>query len=326
MNHNSLAIIIPAYKGRFLNRALESIVAQTDQRFRVYVGDDASPDDIAKICNCYADKTDIRYHRFAHNVGGSSLVEQWNRCIKLSSEDWIWLFSDDDVMDPECVAAFHETLETSKKPFDLYRFHTCTIDAAGKVVTISPPHPVIETSIEFTYHRLCGNRSSYACEYIFSRETFDRNHGLVDFPFGWCADDATWIVFGEKTGICTIPGPKVGWRNSGENVSRNDKKFRQGKIEASILFLQWLETRFEDKVFLEQLGIAGQDFQACKTHWLYKQIGYQAPLFPLLWVKFARKNIGFGKQVKCLLKLALIDMRYFSLTLTSFLLRQKNDF
>ena len=39
-----LAIVIPAYKAAFFERTLESIALQTDQRFRVYIGDDASDD------------------------------------------------------------------------------------------------------------------------------------------------------------------------------------------------------------------------------------------------------------------------------------------
>ena len=38
----TLAIIIPAYKGRFLGEALESLARQSCMDFTVYVGDDCS--------------------------------------------------------------------------------------------------------------------------------------------------------------------------------------------------------------------------------------------------------------------------------------------
>ena len=44
-----LAIVIPAYKAAFLGRTLASIAAQTDRHFVVYVGDDASPHDLADL-------------------------------------------------------------------------------------------------------------------------------------------------------------------------------------------------------------------------------------------------------------------------------------
>lgn len=38
-----LAIIIPAYKPRFLRETLDSIAKQNNHDFTVYIGDDASP-------------------------------------------------------------------------------------------------------------------------------------------------------------------------------------------------------------------------------------------------------------------------------------------
>ena len=38
-----LAIIIPAYKQRFLRETLDSIAKQNNHDFTVYIGDDASP-------------------------------------------------------------------------------------------------------------------------------------------------------------------------------------------------------------------------------------------------------------------------------------------
>ena len=40
-----LAIIIPYYKLTFFRETLDSLAAQTDQRFHVYIGNDASPED-----------------------------------------------------------------------------------------------------------------------------------------------------------------------------------------------------------------------------------------------------------------------------------------
>lgn len=42
-----LAIIIPYYKFTFFEATLQSLANQTDQRFKVYIGDDASLEDYA---------------------------------------------------------------------------------------------------------------------------------------------------------------------------------------------------------------------------------------------------------------------------------------
>ena len=40
-----LAIIIPYFKLLFFEETLQSLAIQTDKRFKVYIGDDASPED-----------------------------------------------------------------------------------------------------------------------------------------------------------------------------------------------------------------------------------------------------------------------------------------
>ena len=94
---NKLAIIIPAYKACFFREVLDSIVRQSNRDFTVYIGDDASPDDLESIVSDYKDKLDIFYFRFEQNWGGRDLVAHWERCIELSDEPLVWLFSDDDL-------------------------------------------------------------------------------------------------------------------------------------------------------------------------------------------------------------------------------------
>ena len=100
---NKLAIIIPAYKACFFREVLDSIVRQSNRDFTVYIGDDASPDDLESIVSDYKDKLDIFYFRFEQNWGGRDLVAHWERCIELSDEPLVWLFSDDDLMPPDAV-------------------------------------------------------------------------------------------------------------------------------------------------------------------------------------------------------------------------------
>lgn len=59
-----IAIVIPAYKCRFLRQTLDSIVVQTCRSFTVYIGDDASPQNLKEIVSDYADKMNIVYRRF----------------------------------------------------------------------------------------------------------------------------------------------------------------------------------------------------------------------------------------------------------------------
>lgn len=127
---NSLAIVIPAYKSTFLAAALESIAAQTCKDFTLYVGDDCSPNPIGEIVDRYWDKINLVYKRFDTNLGGKDLVAQWERCIDMTQgEEWLWLFSDDDVMEEKCVEEFYKTIQC-KPDAGLVHFNVKRLDNA----------------------------------------------------------------------------------------------------------------------------------------------------------------------------------------------------
>src|ERR1035437_3960780 len=107
---SKLAIVIPAYKRMFFNEALSSIAKQTNKNFTLYIGDDCSPCNLYNIVEKYEKSIPIVYRHFDENIGRKDLVVQWERCIDLvGDEEWIWLFSDDDIMDPTCVENFYNT-------------------------------------------------------------------------------------------------------------------------------------------------------------------------------------------------------------------------
>jgi glycosyltransferase involved in cell wall biosynthesis len=220
INENLLAIVIPAYKATHLGRALECIAAQTDKRYIVYVGDDASPENVSGcVLNCSIPKERLVYKRFEENLGRSSLIKQWDRCVKLSSEPWVWLFSDDDEMDPDCVAAFHAALERTSGAYDLYRFNVRVIDDEDRFLDLCPPHPEIESVLDYTYFFVYGVRRITQQESIFRRNRYEEIGGVPDFPMAWYSDSAFAIRCAEKTGLFTISGPKVGFRLGGGNIS-----------------------------------------------------------------------------------------------------------
>jgi glycosyltransferase involved in cell wall biosynthesis len=86
----ALAIVIPAWRSQFLGATLDSLRAQTDRRFRVYIGDDASPDDIAAVVARHGAELELVYHRFGENLGRRNLVAHWHRCVGLTrGEPWL---------------------------------------------------------------------------------------------------------------------------------------------------------------------------------------------------------------------------------------------
>ena len=177
-------------------------------KFQVYVGDDASPENIRDIVREFSDKLPIHYHRFSKNLGAFSLAEHWRRCINLSHESWVWLFSDDDLMEKQCVETFYRELRSTSGQYEFYRFNTCSINGQGRLISENAPHPQNESGPDFLVSRLRGGRTSTAQELIFSRTAWESIGGFPDFPLGWASDDAFIATLGSRKPIRVIPGPR----------------------------------------------------------------------------------------------------------------------
>ena len=181
------------------------------------------------------------------------MASQWNRCVAITKSDWVWLFSDDDLMSPTCVADFHRTVAETGGRFDLYRFNTEWIDDEGKILRQSQVHPVEETAEHMALARFQDRRSIFAPEHIFRRSAFDRCGGFVDFPLAWFTDDATWVSFSKLTGIRTIQNGMVSWRCGLFNLSSANRALVAKKLRAFEKYLTWLRREFPDAAFQDAL-------------------------------------------------------------------------
>jgi glycosyltransferase involved in cell wall biosynthesis len=241
-----LAVIIPAFKSDFLARTLGSLIQQTDQRFNIYVCDDASPADIQSITRSVLGERPHTYRRFENNLGGTSIARHWDRCVALAREPWIWLFSDDDLMDPGCVEAFYRFLETEGDVTNLLRFDGWIVDEHDKIIESFPLNFDGESWLEFAYGRLMGWRRSFMQQLVFRRCALAEAGGFLDLPLGWSTDDAAIITMGRQRPLRRIPGARVYWRSSRKNIMPDQSlKVRKRKLRAICLFLQWLRSQLQ---------------------------------------------------------------------------------
>lgn len=241
-----LAIIIPAYKACFFREVLDSIAQQNNREFTLYIGDDASPDDLESIVAEYKDKIDVSYHRFEQNLGGQDLVAHWERCINLSDEPLIWLFSDDDLMPVDGVQRVMDAIQIYGYNKVVFRFPLSIVNANGELKYSNPPFDKERISAyDFLLDKLSGKISSAACEYIFSRDVWKQTGGFIKFPLAWCSDDATWTKFADYIGgIISLPGNPVCWRNAEDHNISNSTCYDKEKLKSTGLFIKWIGINF----------------------------------------------------------------------------------
>ena len=248
-NRSNLAIIIPAYKATFLAAALDSIAAQTCQDFTLYIGDDCSPEPIGSIVEQYREKIDIVYQRFDSNLGGKDLVAQWERCIAMSKDEpYIWLFSDDDVMEANCVAELFRQIDNTNGAYDLYHFDVKEINAEGKVAKLLPAFPPVLSAYDYYKGKSSGKYRSYVVENVFSRKVYEEKGGFKNFDLAWGSDVATWCMFCGKKGMFKVLNAHVCWRRSKENITP-DKSIliAERKLKSECGFLNWAYTYFKNE-------------------------------------------------------------------------------
>lgn len=216
-----LAVVIPAWRARHLRSALASLRAQTDRRFHLYVGDDASPDDLRPIVEREAAGLGWTYHRFERNLGGRDLVGQWNRCLALTcGEPWIWLFSDDDEAAPGCVESIHTHLDQDPRGATLLRFDTEIIDEDGRLIKRPAPHPLRENGRDLLFAMLRGGGRHWCMpDHVLSRAALERAGGFVPFPRALHTDHATCVLLASQGHVRTLPGGKVRFRWHAEGTS-----------------------------------------------------------------------------------------------------------
>ena len=219
-----LAIVIPYYKFTFFEATLLSLSTQTDKRFKVYIGNDASSEDPSDLLERYYGKFDFIYHRFETNLGGISLVQQWERCIDMvAGEEWIMILGDDDTIGYNCVASFYEHIrEVEQQKINVIRYATVVIDQNDTEISIVHTHPKYETSIDFLMRKFKGGTRSSLSEFIFKKDELLKVK-FKNLPLAWYSDILAVLEVSVFGLIYTINEGVVSFRWSGENItSRED--------------------------------------------------------------------------------------------------------
>ncbi len=249
----NLAIIIPYFKINFFEKTLESLAQQTDQRFQVYIGDDASPHSPEELLKNYEGKFNFTYKRFNDNLGSISLVKQWERCIAMmQNEEWFMILGDDDVLGENVVEAFYKNLPEIEKTAHVVRCSSVLINEKDEPISEEYHHPVLEYAIESYCKKLRGESRSSLSEYIFRKESYN-TFGFKDYALAWTTDDRAVIDFSQNKPIFSI-NALVKVRMSDQNIT-GKKDNLQPKILARLQSTKEILEDYALQLTLEQKKI-----------------------------------------------------------------------
>lgn len=299
-----LAIVIPFYKLTFFEETLGALANQTDKRFKVYIGDDASPEDCSLLLEKYKGKFDFKYHRFETNLGGKSLTKQWERCIELTdNEEWFIILGDDDYLGEDVVAKFYKAISTFGDKSNVIRNTSLLVNEFNEPISEVYHHPIYEDAIASYCRKLNNETRSSLSEHIFRMDSY-KKYKFKDYKMAWSSDDRAIIDFADNKPIFSTDAV-VYVRMSEINISGGKDNIQEkicGRLEGTkdlIFDYQSKMSKAQIKLFIglyENLIYRYKDFKWNHISYLiylsirYFGFNYTIKQIKSLFFKLIKKN------------------------------------
>ena len=232
-NNPLISVVIPVYNGvQYLQKCVDSVLAQTYTNLEIILVDDGSTDESFQMCDELARRE--QRIRAIHQVNGGISAAR-NTGIKAAKGEYISFIDQDDWVEP----AFLETLWTMAHKYQ------APIAVVGRYVirpnetkqkNILPSHET-EKLISTSNHTFTAQQSvkmtfapygGFVTNKLFHNFLFKQ----ILFPVGLRSED-TWILYRlfqqvNKVAICNVP--LYYWDNTNEN-SQSRGKFNIGMLD-----------------------------------------------------------------------------------------------
>ena len=125
-----ISVIVPIYKVEaYLDRCIQSIVAQTYQNMEIILVDDGSPDNCPAICDAWAEK-DSRI-RVIHQENGG-LSDARNAGLEIATGEYIAFVDSDDSIHPDFLERLYQAL--TEQGADVAECAVNYVDEAGNIL------------------------------------------------------------------------------------------------------------------------------------------------------------------------------------------------
>ena len=223
-------MIMPAYKKRFLQEAIDSVLAQTYKDFEFIIVNDKSPEDLDSIVMSYDDSR-IRYYVNEENIGGKDPVSNWNRCLSYATGEFVCLLCDDDRYEPTFIEKMVHLAEDNPT-VDLFHARVKVVDANNNVIDKYNTVAEYLTAEDVIMHQVKGFLQMTISEWFIRRDRMVGVGGYTAAPMALYADNLSIFRFALKGGMVSTSDQLVVFRHSGENISDQYKKHAFAWLDA----------------------------------------------------------------------------------------------
>lgn len=240
----TFSITIPAYKARFLDEAIKSVIAQTYQDWQLVIVDDCSPEDLKGIVEPYLADSRVEYYRNEKNCGAVDVVDNWNICLSHCTGDYVICMGDDDRLLPCCLEELSKTIDKYPE-LNVYHLQTEIIDESGKIIETLEERPEQEDVLSLMTKRWEG-RKQYIGDFCYSRKHLNAFGGYFPLPYAWGSDDITLFRAALPSGIANVSRTGFQYRENQYSISlsHNDAE----KVATVLLQREWYQKAFAELI------------------------------------------------------------------------------
>jgi len=232
------SIGIPAFKAKFLDECINSILAQTYTDFELIIVNDASPEDIGGIVSQYLDER-ISYYVNDKNIGAENVVDNWNKCLSYAKGDYFILMGDDDTMESNYLEEFVKLI--NKYPdLNIYHCRSYIINENSEKILLSNSLPEYESVYDNVWHRITSLRTQFISDFVYRRKSLVEFGGFYKLPLAWISDDISAYIAMQEKGIAHLNNPVFNYRKSNLTISRSGNS--ELKMKAVLMAESWFKT------------------------------------------------------------------------------------
>ena len=212
---------------------MQSLERQTCKNFKLFIGNDASPENPENLIKETLKTTAFNYKEYTENFGSQNLVKQWERCIQdCGITEWFQILGDDDVISENFVKEFYNNIEViDSERSNVIKYSQRWIDESGKPFKEYSVQPKLLSALENWKEKYIKGQRSSLSEHIFRKSAYEKVK-FRHFPLAWGTDDLAVFEISGTAPVYFISDAKVEVRISSQSISGSGELYLEKQRHA----------------------------------------------------------------------------------------------
>jgi GT2 family glycosyltransferase len=273
-----VSVVIPAYRAKYLQAALDSLQAQDFSDYEIVVGDDCPSDEVRDFLRAFIESNPIENFRYYKNERTLRGSRNFGRCIGRARGVYIKPLFDDDVLYPDCLSRFVNVLQ-QHQDISIVGSRRVLIDENGRrlndtVATVDLfdyDVSVFGKDLVSFFGDVCLNFIGEPSTLMFRREDVVSWHNylffLGDQYIEWIGDLAMTVNFLRRGNLALLHTPYSAFRVSKEQFSQQGRdkpgigEKGHNDFRRMIRELGWYRAKDNHLVRIKPLNDPGKEFE-----------------------------------------------------------------